>query len=320
MRPARRLAVLTGSLALAALPWLPGTALATFHEISIRELYPGSAAAPGAEYVELQMWSAGQNHVDQHVLRAYNAGGAVTATDTFGSDVPGGANQSTIVMATPEAEAQFGIVADAPLSPSGQLSPSGGAVCWESLDCVSWGNFSGTLPSPGGTPAVPAGIPDGMALRRTISPGCATLLEPSDDRDNSAVDFSAVFPSPRPNSVAPSERACASAGGQQGDGGGGGTSGGQGQGGRGAPQTTLRRKPPRKTHDRTPTFVFSASEAGSAFQCKLDSRPFRACRSPFTTARLALGRHTFKVRARDDSGRLDPSPAACFFRLTAKRG
>ena len=320
MRPARRLATLAGALALAALTGLPGTASATFHEMSIRELYPGSAAAPGAEYVELQMWAAGQNHVDQHVLRAYNAGGGAIATDAFGSDVPGSANQSTIVMATPEAEAQFGIVADAPLSPSDQLSPSGGAVCWESLDCVSWGNFSGTLPSPAGTPAVPAGIPDGMALRRTIAPNCATLLEPTDDHDNSAADFSAVFPSPRPNSVAPSERACASAGGQQGGGAGGGPSGGQGQGGRGAPQTTLKRKPPRKTHDRTPTFAFSADETGSTFQCKLDSKPFKTCRSPFTTTRLTLGHHTFKVRARDDSGTLDPSPAACSFRLTAKGG
>jgi hypothetical protein len=241
----------------------------------------------------------------------------VAATGTFGSDVPGGANQSTIVIATPEAEAQFGIVADAPLSPSGQLSPSGGAVCWESLDCVSWGNFSGTLPSPAGSPASPAGIPEGMALRRTISAGCATLLEPTDDRDNSATDFAPVFPSPRTNSIAPTERACASAGGQQG-GGTGGPPGGQG--GRGAPQTTLKRKPPRKTHDRTPTFAFAADETGSIFQCKLDSKRFKACRSPFTTARLTLGHHTFKVRARDDSGRLDPSPAVYSFELTAKRG
>jgi hypothetical protein len=152
-----------------------------------------------------------------------------------------------------------------------------------------------------------------MALRRTIAPGCPTLLEPTDDRDSSAMDFSPVFPSPRPNSIAPSEHACSSAGGQ-GDGGPGGT-----QVGRGAPQTTLVRKPPRKGRDRTPTFRFAADEAGSTFQCKLDAKPFRACRSPFTSARLSLGRHTFRARARDDSGRLDPSPAAYSFTLTAQR-
>jgi hypothetical protein len=58
----------------------------------------------------------------------------------------------------------------------------------------------------------------------------------------------------------------------------------------------LKRKPPRNGHDRTPTFRFVADESGSTFQCKLDSKPFRSCRSPFT------------------------SPAAYSFKLTAKRG
>jgi hypothetical protein len=311
----RRGCLLVPAFACLYLLALSPPAFATFHEMSIREVYPGSLAEPGAQYVELQMWAGGQNHVKTHVLRSYNAAGTVVATNTFGSDVPGGANQSTIVMATPEAEAKFGIVSDGPLSPSIQLNPAGGAVCWENLDCVSWGNFSGgSLPSPAGSPAAsPAGIPDGMALRRTIAPGCATQLESTDDRDNGATDFSAVFPEPRPNSVAPSERACASAGGQQQ----GGTSGpSDNQGVHGAPQTTLTRKPPHKSHDRTPTFRFAADEAGSAFQCKLDSKPFRACRSPFTTARLPLGRHRFQVRATDESNKLDSSPATYSFRLT----
>jgi hypothetical protein len=311
----RRVRLLLPAFACLYLLALAPPAFATFHEMSIREVYPGSLAEPGAQYVELQMWAGGQNHVKTHVLRSYNATGTVIATNTFGSDVPGGANQSTIVMATPEAEAKFGIVADGPLSPSGQLDPAGGAICWENLDCVAWGNFSGSsLPSPEGSPAAsPAGIPDGMALRRTIAPGCAMQLEPTDDRDNSAADFSAVFPEPRPNSVAPSERACASTGEQQQ----GGTDGPTGnQGGRGAPQTTLKRKPPHKTHDRTPTFRFTGDEAGSTFQCKLDSKPFRTCHSPFTTAKLRLGQHRFQVRAIDESGRLDPTPATYSFRLT----
>lgn len=307
------MAIIAASLALAGLAGLAPAASATFHEISIREVYPGSSANQGAEYVELQMWSAGQNHVATHVLRTYDAAGAIVATNGFGADVPAGANQSTIVLATPEAEAQFGIVADAPLSPSDQLKPAGGAVCWESLDCVSWGNFSGSLPSPAGSPASPSGIADEMALRRTIAPGCATLLEPTDDHDNAAADFSAVFPGPRPNSVAPSERPCGGA--DEGQAGGGLGSAGNPE----APQTTLKRKPPHKTHDRTPSFRFTADEAGSTFQCKLDAKPFRPCRSPFTAAKLPLGGHTFKVRARDDSGLLDPSPASYSFRVIAKR-
>ena len=243
------------------------------------------------------MGRTGQNHVGGHVLRTYNATGGLVQSNVFLSDVANGANQSTIVMATPEAEAQFGIAADGALSPSGQLDPAGGAVCWESLDCVSWGSFSGSLPSPAGSPAAPGGIPDGMALRRTIAPGCPTLLEPTDDRDNSAADFSTVFPNPRPNSVAPSEHAC-----------GGSAAAAPLQSAGGPPQTKLGRKPPKKTHDRTPTFRFQSNEEGSNFQCKLDTKPFRSCRSPFTTKTLGLGRHTFKVRARDTSGDLDPSP------------
>jgi hypothetical protein len=34
-------------------------------------------------------------------------------------------------MATPVAVAEFKLVADGTLSPSGQLQPGGGAVCWE---------------------------------------------------------------------------------------------------------------------------------------------------------------------------------------------
>jgi hypothetical protein len=140
-------------------------------------------------------------------------------------------------------------------------------------------------------------------------------LEPGDDRDNSAADFSVVAPDPRPNSVAPSEKACTRlGGGGQGQGPGGST----GAGRRGAPQTTLRRKPSKKTPDRTPTFRFGSDEPRSTFQCKLDAKPFRSCRSPFTSKQLGLGHHTFRVRARDASGKLDPSPASYRFKVVAQ--
>jgi hypothetical protein len=281
------------------------SASATFHEISIREVYAGSAAHPSSEYIELQMWSAGQNFVGGHDLLAYGPAGS-PKENFLASDVSSGANQRTVLIATPEAAEQFGIVADETLSPANQLDPAGGAVCWEEIDCVAWGSFAGPLPSPAGAPA-PA-IPDGMALRRTIAPGCATLLEPTDDRDNSAADFAVVSPGPRPNSVAPSEHPCGAAGGQ--------AEGPHGPGGgRGAPQTILKGRPPHRTHDRTPTFRFGSDERGSTFQCKLNGKPFRSCRSPFTTRRLALGPHTFKVRARDASGKLDLSPASYSFRV-----
>lgn len=278
-------------------------AFATFHLMMIREVYPGSVANPEAQYVELQMWQSGQNHVAGHVLRSYDAAGNVTGVNVFPADVAHGANQSTLLLATPQAEAQFGVVADAPLSPA--LSPGGGAVCWEAIDCVSWGNFSGEAASPTGTPAAGSGIPDGMALRRSIARGCPTFLDPEDDQDNSAADFEAVFPQPRPNSVAPTETACAS----EGPGGGGNPSG------QNPPQTFLRKKPLKHTSDRTPTFRFAADETGVRFECRLDRKKFRRCRSPFTAPKLSLGGHRFQVRARDSEGNVDPTPASYSFRV-----
>ena len=218
-------------------------------------------------------------------------------------------------MATPEAEAEFGIVADAAMPP-GLLDPAGGAVCWESLDCASWGSFSGPTPSPTGSPASPGGIPDGMALRRTIEPGCATLLEPGDDRDNSAADFAAVFPGPRPNSAGPSEHACA----QQGAAGGNAFPGSGSSGAaKKAPQTRIRGGPGHSIPDRTPTFRFTSNVAGSGYLCKLDSGPFKRCHSPFTAPRLRPGRHVFRVKARSPSGIADSTPATYVCRVTRKR-
>lgn len=287
---------------------VPGSAAAEFHFVSVRELFPGDSGEPDAEYVELQAYAAGQQFVAGHSIAFRNAAGAIVGTESFAKDVADGRNQMTIVIATPTAESRFGIVADESMAP-GLIAPGGGAVCWEALDCVSWGSFADSLPSPAGAPATPVGIPDGMALRRTIALGCATLLEPADDTDNSAVDFSAVFPNPRPNSVPPSERACGPASLQP----------GAGQRGPGpAPQTRLKGRPADRSRDRTPTFRFVSDQPRARFECRLDRRPFRACRSPFTSRRLSLSRHAFRVRARAASGQVDRTPAFDAFRVVRR--
>lgn len=304
-------------LALAVAITLVGaqSASATFHLIHIREVYPGSAADPLAEYVELQMYASGQEFVAGHVVRTYDASGSLVKTNTIDSNVANGASQRTVLLATPQAEAQFGVQADAPLAPSGQLSPAGGAVCWESLDCVSWGSFSKSTLSASGSPADPLGIPDGMALRRTIAPRCPTLLEEADDTNDSASDFADAFPAPRPNSAVPAERACSS--GQGPPAGGGGTPGGGSPGADNhtQPQTLFRQKPGHQIRDRTPTFRFVSSIAGSTYLCKLDGRSFKRCRSPFTAPRLNFGRHVFKVKARSPDGTADLSPATYSFKI-----
>jgi hypothetical protein len=305
--PRRALTPLIAALAVLALPVLPASA--TFHEILVREVYAGGASSDS--YVVLQAYRGGQDQVKDHSLTAYAPGGGEIATFKFPNSVANGQNQMTILIAD---TAYAGTFSTGP-APDGteeglNLERSGGAVCWAELDCVSWGSFSGTppLPSPAGPPAV--AIPEEMALRRTIASGCSTLLEGSDDHNDSAADFAPVFPAPRSNAVVPSERSCGS----------GPTDGNPASpDSPGAPQTSLRRKPPKRSTDRTPTFRFASDEAGSTFQCKLDRKAFRSCRSPFTLGRLSLGRHTFRVRARDSAGHLDPSPALYAFTVTEKR-
>jgi hypothetical protein len=53
---------------------------------------------------------------------------------------------------------------------------------------------------------------------------------------------------------------------------------------------------------------FSSTEAGSTFQCRLDSGDFEPCSSPYMK-RLVLGMHLFEVRAVDAGGNVDPTPA-----------
>jgi len=74
------------------------------------------------------------------------------------------------------------------------------------------------------------------------------------------------------------------------------------------PETTIVSGPPRSTTDPTPTFVFSASEAGT-FQCSMDGGPFGACASPYEPPPVAVGSHTLAVRAVDGAGQPDPTPA-----------
>jgi hypothetical protein len=81
-----------------------------------------------------------------------------------------------------------------------------------------------------------------------------------------------------------------------------------------APETTIV-KGPRRTHRRAVRFKFVSSEAGSSFQCKLDRKPFRRCRSPKKYKGLKPGKHVFKVRAIDAAGNVDKTPAKRKFRV-----
>ena len=85
------------------------------------------------------------------------------------------------------------------------------------------------------------------------------------------------------------------------------------------PNTTITSGPSGSTTDATPTFAFKSSESGGSFQCRVDGAPYAGCASPKTTPPLGVGPHSFSVRAIDQSGHTDPTPAARGFTVKRSR-
>jgi hypothetical protein len=318
--PALAASLVAAISALAAAP-----AQASFHLMSVREVYPGTAADPNSDYVVLQMYAAGQNFVQGHELTVYNPAGGFATGPNFASNVANGQNQSTILVASPAAAAKFGVTADLALG-NDTIDQSGGAVCYGTdqpspIDCVSWGSFSSFTSPPGGcggSPPACTGPPapsftlnDGMALQRSITPGCPTLLEAGDDTNSSFADFQVVPPNPRNNASPITEKSCA------GGGGGGGGGGGDNK----PPNTKIGKV---KVNGTTATVKFSgtdtariatASASGLSFKCKLDKKKFKSCKSPKKFKHLKAGKHKVQVEAIDAAGNVDPSPARKKFRV-----
>jgi hypothetical protein len=265
---------------------------ATFHLIKVREVYAGTN---NDSYVELQMFAAGQVLLTGHKMTVYNSSGALVHSSTFSSGVAKSENQRTVLIGDTNVQSSFGVTPDL-VDSELNLSGAGGAACWNALgipaDCVAWGNFSGgaalqtATGTSAGAPVSPSGITAGKAIRRTIEPGCPTLLEESDDSDVSANDFKEVTPAPRNNASPVIETTCA-----------------------GAPNTAIDDKPALRTNSTSAEFTYEAPTATS-YECRLDAAAFAACPSLGQDySGLADGAHSFQVRGVNLSGP-DPTPAS----------
>lgn len=75
------------------------------------------------------------------------------------------------------------------------------------------------------------------------------------------------------------------------------------------PDTSIQSGPSGIVSPQNVTFTFTATEAGSSFECSIDGGAYSVCSSPKSYPSLAAGPHTFRVRAVDAVGNQDATPA-----------
>ena len=76
-----------------------------------------------------------------------------------------------------------------------------------------------------------------------------------------------------------------------------------------APETQIQAAPPSLVGSRHASFQFGSPRPNAQFQCRLDGGDFTPCSSPQEFGDLPEGDHTFEVRAYDQYGNVDGSPA-----------
>jgi hypothetical protein len=87
-----------------------------------------------------------------------------------------------------------------------------------------------------------------------------------------------------------------------------------------APETQITKGPKDKTKKKTANFHFAGTDARAiaSFQCSLDGAAFVPCTSP-RKVKVKKGRHLFSVRAIDQTGNIDGSPATDTWKVKKKK-
>jgi hypothetical protein len=81
-----------------------------------------------------------------------------------------------------------------------------------------------------------------------------------------------------------------------------------------APNTRIRRVKIQAAKGKV-TFRFTSTVQGAKFQCKLDKKRWKSCKSPRVYKNLKDGRHRFKVKAVGPTGVPDPTPTKRSFKV-----
>ncbi len=80
------------------------------------------------------------------------------------------------------------------------------------------------------------------------------------------------------------------------------------------PSTTIDSRPADPTTSSSVSFTYHASRPDTFFECSMDGTPFSSCPSSGATyPGLAIGGHTFRVRAIDSDGEVEANPPAFSF-------
>ena len=203
----RRVASVSAVLATITAVGAPPVA-ANHHRLRIAEVLGGIPGRENAQFVELQMFTAGQEIVHGASLTFFDPAGGTLGTATFAADVAVEADNATVLAATPQAASFFGVTPDLTIGPL--IQRAGGRIDYVArpgstpdgiLDAFSWGSFSGDATGTG-TPFAQGdgGLPPGLSAHRDLSRGAsASEMDTADDTGDSAADFFAGSPTPRNN-------------------------------------------------------------------------------------------------------------------------
>ncbi|TPE43066.1 Ig-like domain-containing protein [Pontibacter mangrovi] len=77
-----------------------------------------------------------------------------------------------------------------------------------------------------------------------------------------------------------------------------------------APETTIASQPDKLSNEVPAKFSFSSNEAGVTYQVSMDGGAFATAANPYSINGLNDGEHTLQVRAIDQAGNMDATPAS----------